>query len=182
MGASKASLPFAGTTFLDCAAGAAAAVFDRVIAVQRDGEAAVDCISIGETIFERPHPDEAPLFGVAEALRHAAAKCFVIALDYPLITPALLGALAARFESSPAPMFVPVWRRVPQFLCAGYSPALLDRIDARIAAREYDLHSLARGAELVDVDDVGLMNVNTPEELEEARRAYEQRQEFLASR
>ena len=181
MGTPKASIPFGGSTFLGRVSEAAAEVFERVVAVQRRGEAAIERQAIDETIFEEEHEDEAPVFGVVTALRHTDGKCFVLALDYPLITPAVLYDLGSRFELSQASMLVPVRRCVPQTLCAGYSPVLLGRIEARIAAGEYDLHSLARGAELVDVEGVELMNVNTPEELEEAERAYEQ-QRLLAPR
>jgi len=207
MGAPKATLPFAGSTFLRRVVDAAEAVFDRVIVVERpsppaplpagagrggplareiplpaSGERVAEGRVRGiETIFEDPHADEAPVFGVQRALADAGGKCFILAVDYPLITSVLLSDLAARFEASNAAMLVPWSDGHPHVLCAGYSPVLLPVIEARISRRQYDLRGLAAGAESVPCEGPELMNVNTPEELEEAERLYE-RQRILASR
>jgi len=177
MGAPKATLPFAGSTFLGRVVDAAEAVFDRVIVVERPGAAPHRI----ETIFEDPHDDEAPVFGVQRALADAGGKCFILAVDYPLITSVLLSDLAERFEASNAAMLVPWSDGHPHVLCAGYSQVLLPVIEARISRRQYDLRGLAAGAETVPCEGPELMNVNTPEELEEAERLYE-RQRILASR
>ena len=177
MGEPKARVRFGDTTLLGRVVAAAGGAFERVIAVQRPGGEAAAI----ETIYEQPHEDEAPVFGVATAIRHANAKCFVIAVDYPLLKAEGLRDLARRFEASAAPMLVPVWNGVAQVLCAGYGPAILSQIDARLAARKYDLQSLADGAERVDVSGETWRSVNTIEELEEVRRWYE-RQRLLASR
>jgi molybdopterin-guanine dinucleotide biosynthesis protein A len=176
MGAPKASIPFAGSTFLERAVDAARGAFDEVFIVVRSGEPVG-----GNVIAEEPHEDEAPIFGVRRALGHATANCFVLAVDYPLITSEVLRTFRARFESSHATMFVPLREGRPQVLCAGYSHALLGEIDERIARRQYDLRSLTRDAETIDFDGDELMNVNTPGELQEARTRYE-RQGLLASR
>jgi molybdopterin-guanine dinucleotide biosynthesis protein A len=177
MGAPKASLPFAGSTFLGRVVDAARPVFDRVLVVERNGGStyAID------TIFEDPHDDAAPIFGVQRALADAVAKCFVLAVDYPLLDAATLRAFVARFEVSDATMLVPIAGGHPHVLCAGYSPDVLPLIEAQIARRQYDLRSIARGAETFPFEGVELMNVNTPQELEEAERLYE-RQRLLASR
>jgi molybdopterin-guanine dinucleotide biosynthesis protein A len=177
MGRPKAEVPFGDTTLLGRVVGAAGGAFERVIAVQRADGAAAGI----ETIYEDSHDDEAPIFGVVAAIRHANAKCFVIAVDYPLLSAEALRDLAALFEASQAPMFVPVWNGVPQVLCAGYAPALLPQIDAKLAARQYELQSLAGAAERVEVSGETWRSVNTIEELEEVRRWYEQ-QRLLAFR
>src|ERR1041385_2076503 len=96
MGEPKTAVRFGNTTLLGRVVAAASGAFDRVIAVQRPVGEAVEI----ETIFEEPHEDEAPIFGVAAAIRHANAKCFVIAVDYPLLTAEGLRDLATRFEAS----------------------------------------------------------------------------------
>jgi molybdopterin-guanine dinucleotide biosynthesis protein A len=165
MGRSKVEL------FLDRVAHAAAEVFDDVFAVQRYGGPAVSL----PTIYESHHADQAPVFGVACGLAHAGARCFVLAVDYPLITAALLGHLRDRFERSGALLLAPVWSGKTQMLCAGYAPALLPRIEQRIAVTRYDLRGLAAAgeAEILAEDELRgrfagepLMNVNTPEEWE----------------
>jgi molybdopterin-guanine dinucleotide biosynthesis protein A len=155
--------------FLDRVAGAAAQVFETVIAVQRNGGAAASI----ETIYESPHDDQAPVFGVARALHHARERCFILAVDYPLITAAILRYLRDRFESSSALLVAPVWSDKTQMLCAGYDPALLPRIEQRITAARYDLRGLASESEAEilaedalrkQFDGEPLMNVNTADE------------------
>jgi len=172
MGSPKRSVPFEGSTFLERVLGAARGAFEEVFAVQRaEGEPATGLT----TLFEDSHDREAPVFGVAAALRHAQEPCFVLAVDYPL----LLGELRRRFEQSGKLLLAPRWSGKVQMLCAGYSPDLLSRIDGRIREGRLDLRSLAdeSEAEIVSEDDLRqqfpgepLSNVNTPEELEKARR------------
>ncbi len=185
MGESKIDIPFGGTSFLGRITETAREVFDRVVAVQRtDGQP----IRGLETIYETAHELEAPFFGVRRALQHSTERCFVIAVDYPLITAALLRHLRDRFEFSTAPALVPVWNGQMQVLCAGYSPTLLPRFEQQIAAKRFDLRGVLTDAEVVPEPRLRemfsgepLMNVNTPEELEEARRLYDQ-QGLLTSR
>jgi molybdopterin-guanine dinucleotide biosynthesis protein A len=158
MGTSKSVL------FLERIVAAAAPVFDEVIAVQRTGE---DPANI-RTIFEEPHDDRAPIFGVAAALRHAQDDAFVLAVDYPLIITELLRFL--RDERK-----VPEWNGRPQTLCAVWPLEMLPRVDERIAARRYDLHTLIEQEKIIPepllrarFPGEPLMNVNTPEELEKA--------------
>ncbi|MEA2237381.1 MAG: molybdenum cofactor guanylyltransferase [Thermoanaerobaculia bacterium] len=165
MGRSKTEL------FFDRVASVASDVFDDVIAVQRHGGPAAPM----QTIYEDPQDDQAPVFGVACALTHARASCFVLAVDYPLITAEILQFLRDRFERSEALLLAPIWSGKTQMLCAGYRPALLPRIQQRIAAKRYDLRGLAAAgeAEVLAEDDLRakfagepLMNVNTSEEWE----------------
>lgn len=186
MGRSKLDLPFAGSTFLDRITAAARAAFDRVVAVQRAGG---DPVRGVDTLFEDEHEERAPIFGVARALADATERCFILAIDYPLMTPELLRDLRERFERSSAPMLVPIAHDRPQLLCAGYAPELAPRLAARIAAGRYDLRGLLdeAGAEIIPETDwrkrhrgEPLLNVNTTRDLEEAER--HERQGFLASR
>jgi molybdopterin-guanine dinucleotide biosynthesis protein A len=157
--------------FLDHVAREASQAFDDVIAVQRNGEPAVAIT----TIFERRHDAQAPVFGVERALDHAGTECFVLAVDYPLITAAILRNLRACFESAPhALLLAPVWSGKTQMLCAGYGFELLPRIRQRIAAERYDLRGLADAQEAVIIPEQELraqfsgeplMNANTPEDL-----------------
>jgi molybdopterin-guanine dinucleotide biosynthesis protein A len=174
MGRSKLDLPFGGGTFLDRVTTAAKPVFDHVIAVQRaggDGAAGLP------TIFEPPREAQAPVFGVWRALEDAKAQCFILAIDYPLLTSDVLRYLAGRASQSAAEMVVPRWNGKLQMLCAGYSASLLPRFEPRIAAGQLNLQSLTSDLEVVEEEDLRsrfsgepLMNVNTPEELREAAR------------
>lgn len=172
MGTSKASL------FLDRVVAAARPVFDEVLAVHRaDGEP----LPL-RTIFEDEHEGEGAIFGIERALRDARGKCFVIAVDYPLVTRDLLHDLATRFEESDETALVPEWDGHPQPLCAGFDSTLLPLVERRIAAGELDVRGLLAeaGAHVIPEAELRgryegepLMNVNTPEELEAAEKLYE---------
>ena len=172
MGRSKTDL------FLPRALAVARLVFDTVYAVQRAGGQAAGEV---ETIFEPSHVDEAPAFGVLRALEHAAGRCFIMAVDYPLLTAEVLRYLAERTQASPALLIAPRWDERVQILCAGYDGAVLGpRLAERIASGRLDLKGLAAGAESeileegvlrVRFEGEPLRNVNTPEEFQEAMRA-----------
>ncbi len=174
MGRPKIDLPFGGSTFLRRVVAAARPVFERMIAVQRAGGAVVDSLP---TIFEPDHLLEAPLFGVWRALQDAKGRCFILAIDYPLLTTDVLRYLAGRVSQSTATMVVPRWNGKLQMLCAGYSVSLLPRFEPRIAAGKLNLRGLTDDLEVVEEDELRarfpgepLMNINTPEELHEAAR------------
>lgn len=162
MGRSKAAL------FLERVARAARPVFGDVIAVER-----ANGTTLGEvrTIVEAPHEHDAPIFGIARALEHAKARCFILAVDYPLITSDVLRFLRNRAALAE-------WNGKPQFLCAVWDHEALARIEQRIATGRFDLHGLL-DREIIPEAELRqrfggepLMNVNTPEELEAAERAY----------
>src|SRR5690606_16247830 len=94
------------------------------------------------TIFEEPHEGEGAIFGIERALRDARGKCFVIAVDYPLVTTELLHDLASRFEESPVAALVPEWDGYPQPLCAGFDASILPIVERRIAAGELGVNDL----------------------------------------
>jgi len=174
MGRSKVDLPFAGSTFLRRIIDAAKPVFDDIIAVQRAGGRAAEGVT---TIYEPRHDLQAPVFGLWTALQNAGERCFVLAIDYPLITAEVLRYLAARASASAAPMVVPQWNGKLQMLCAGYSPAILPQFAPRIAAGQLNLRGLTEDIDIIAENDLRqrfagepLMNVNSPGELQEAER------------
>ncbi len=118
---------------------------------------------------------EGAIFGVVRALRDARGKCFLLAVDYPLITTEVLSFLRDREG-------MPEWNGHPQPLCAVWDAAWLPRIEARIARGELDLRGAVETDIIVRESELRarfpgepLLNVNTPEEWERAQR-------FLASR
>ena len=174
MGQPKADMPFGGTTFLGRVAAAAKPVFDRIVAVQRAGGEGVDGLP---TIFEPPREAQAPVFGVWRALEDARTQCFILAIDYPLLTSDVLRYIAGRASKSAAGMVVPRWNGKLQMLCAGYSTSILPNFEPRIASGQLNLRGLTDDLEVVEEDELRarfagepLMNVNTPEELDEAAR------------
>jgi molybdopterin-guanine dinucleotide biosynthesis protein A len=174
MGRSKLDLPFGGSTFLDRVLNAAQPVFDSITAVQRPGGPAVDSL---RTIYEPAHELQAPVFGLWRALQDSKGRCFMLAIDYPLLTSDVLRYLAGRVSLSAAAMVVPRWNGKLQMLCAGYSPSILPNFEPRIASGQLNLRGLTDDLEIVEEEELRarfggepLMNVNTPEELDEAAR------------
>jgi len=157
MGQSKVAL------FLDRVAAAARGAFEDVYAVQRAGGEEAPGV---ETLFEEPHADRAPVFGVMRALQHAEGRCFILAVDYPYLSSALLRRLRARFEASDALLIAPRAQGKLQMLCAGYDSALLPRIEERIVQGRLDLRGLV--TEVIEEESGELVNVNTPEDLHDA--------------
>lgn len=175
MGSPKREVMFEGATFLDRVAEAARGAFEEVFAVQRAGGEEGRGL---KTVFEDSHEQEAPVFGVAAAIGHARQRCFVIAVDYPLLRSDLLRTLRSRFEQSDKLLLAPSWSGKVQMLCAGYDPALLPRLERRIAEGRLDLRTVAdeSEAEILSEDELRrqfsgepLSNVNTPEELHSLR-------------
>lgn len=171
MGRSKTEL------FLPRVLAATRPVFGDVIAVQRpDGEPVREI----RTLYEEPHEGEGAMFGVARALRDAGGRCFIFAVDYPLLDQAVVRYLRDAFERSAAAALVPVWDGHPQPLCAGYdATAVLPLVEKRLAAAEISMRVLIAEARAEMIPEAELrsrfsgeplLNANTPEELQEARR------------
>ncbi len=179
MGTSKARLELEGRRFIDRIVAAAEPVFDRVIAVTRDGEPSWDGL---ETLHEDPHREPSAIFGIRKALDHGGDRVWILAADYPLVTTELLGYLRSRFEQSEASLLVPVWHGHPQLLCAGYARGLRDMLDAMIRTNRLRLRELLVAAESEQIGESELRaafpgeplsNINLPRELERLRRDYE---------
>jgi molybdenum cofactor guanylyltransferase len=174
MGRPKIDLPFAGSTFLGRILAAAGPVFGSITAVQRAGGVAVGSL---RTIYEPEHELQAPVFGLWRALQDAQERCFMLAIDYPLLTSEVLRYLVRRVSESDAAMVVPRWNGKLQMLCAGYSPIILPRFKPRIDSGQLNLRGLTDELEVIEEKELRerfsgepLMNVNTPQELEEAER------------
>src|SRR2546430_13105437 len=69
-------------------------------------------------------PPRSTLFPYTTLFR---SDCFVLAVDYPLVTAEVLRYIEGRFRRSAAPLVVPRWNGKLQMLCAGYSKALAAR-------------------------------------------------------
>lgn len=170
MGRSKVEL-FAAATIAK-----AQLAFDDVIVVQRRASAVLPAV---KTIHDAPAGagSGGAILGVLAALRHARGACFILAVDYPLLTTGVLHFLRERFEAGGAPLLVPEWQGRPQLLCAGYGPAIVPAIEQELAEGRFALRALleVRGAEIIPEHELRgrfpgepLMNVNTPAELRDA--------------
>lgn len=176
MGAPKRSLAIGAETFLDRTIRVARAAFDDVIVVER--VAGEGLRPDARTILDSPHADSSPLFGIAAALRDAAARAWILALDYPLLTSQVLSFLRLRFERSASELLVPRASEKLQMLCAGYAPSLLAIIESKLGRGDLQIRGLVdeARAEVVDESIIRehftgepLANVNTPEDYREAQ-------------
>jgi molybdopterin-guanine dinucleotide biosynthesis protein A len=179
MGSPKGELELGGRRFLDRVRDAAEAAFDSITAVQRH---AGEPIPEMRTIFESDHESSGAMFGLQRALEDAEARLWLLGVDYPLVTSVFLRDLRARFEQSREPIFVPMSGGMPQMLCAGYDPALLPSVNARIAAGNFRMRSLLEEEARILAEEEWrgshagepLLNVNDPLTFEFARKIDDQ--------
>lgn len=144
--------------------------------------------------FLDSRPEAGPLEGVRaslEAIREPRA--LVVAVDLPFPSMPLARLLWSESSRPGRRGAVPRWRRGLEPTFAVYSKGLLDDLERALAAGRRDLEQLAGhdGVVVIDVDEpstrkrlggetpfapeVGFWNINTPEDLEAARRRVEER-------
>ena len=177
MGSPKGELELGGRRFLDRARDVAAAAFDSITAVQRPGGESIPGM---RTIFESEHDSSGAIFGLRRAFEDAGARLWLLGIDYPLMTSGFLRDLRAGFERSRQPIFVPMSGGMPQMLCAGYDPVLLEAVNARIATGNFRMRSLLEDQACILPEEEWrnscsgepLLNVNDPLTLELARKIH----------
>lgn len=124
-----------------------------------------------------------PLAGIHTALAHArTSHVLVLAGDLPFLTPSFLGHMMS--VASPDACVVPHVRGRLHPLCAAYPASAVQSVGRRLAAGSFavrdlfeDLpHRLLEEAEVeaFDPDGMLLFNVNTPDDLQLARRYADQ--------
>ncbi|MBP7111295.1 MAG: molybdenum cofactor guanylyltransferase [Firmicutes bacterium] len=178
----KLQADLCGTPLLSMSADALARIFESPFLVAPGGfELAGQCVL-------RRIPDEqvgaGPGAGIAAAVKRSADWCFVAAADMPFLDAALIADFIGTVEGLPddALCAVPVWERGLEPLHAFYRRGAYGRIldflrDGRrslielaeeLRASKLDAEAAARrsGSDL----EAAFFNVNTAEDLEEARR------------
>ena len=135
-----------------------------------------------------------PLAGLVAGLTSRPfARALALGVDFPLMRPELLAALLARLGSRAA--VIPVPGGVPQPLAAAYAPGAVAPLAAALARgeRAVTVAALAldplivteRELERLDGGSACFFNLNTPADLEEARRrldASPERRAAIAAR
>ncbi|HET7271195.1 MAG TPA: molybdenum cofactor guanylyltransferase [Rubrobacter sp.] len=129
---------------------------------------------------ERPG-NQGPLSGIEAGL--AAARyplVFVAAGDMPFLTESMVVHLLERLDSSGVMAVVPRYQGRAHPLCAAYARALLPRVGAALDSGTRAVHEFLEGIPEVEYvgeelrrfgdPDLLLMNVNSPDDLERARR------------
>lgn len=133
----------------------------------------------GTPVHADAAPGEGPLAALAAALaRHPGEPLLLLACDLPLLPPSLLRALREGLPG--ADWVVPLHAERLHPLCGGYGPGALRVATALLGQGRRDMHALLADATLVGRPlaplpawgdpEAALLNVNTPEDLAEARR------------
>ena len=175
MGADKAFLRLGEWTLVERCVATLRQCFARnlVIANQPDRFA-----SLGLPVFPDEQPCLGPMGGLHAALRHAGTPAlFVVACDMPFLNAELIREMAQSLGDFDA--VVPEIGGRFEPLHAVYHRRILPVVEARIAAGDYALQALLRQLRLKTLSEEtrrryarALVNVNTPEELEQARRRH----------
>lgn len=188
MGTNKALLPALGSTshtFVERLAEMLAALCPEVLLVTRDessGQAYASLSTLCRIVHDQK-PDQGPLMGLASGLH--ATRCsyaLVVAVDLPWVQPTLLAWLSAYPLTDE--LLIPRVQGIPQVLLARYPRAILPAIEACLNAGRRDpkalldrvpVHFLEETQlRVADPDLRSFINVNTPEDLAQARAAFRQ--------
>jgi molybdopterin-guanine dinucleotide biosynthesis protein A len=151
-----------------------------VVTAPKADRAAWAWLSPAASFVADPEGAEGPLAGLVAGLEgESYDEALVLAVDFPLVTAALLDRLLSRLRSSgDAKALVPMPAGIPQPLVAAYRPTARAPLAASLAAGE---RSVVRAVtaldpvwvadrELGDDDRDALFNVNTAADLAEAER------------
>jgi molybdopterin-guanine dinucleotide biosynthesis protein A len=173
LGGAKATVELAGKPLIAYPITALAeAGIEPVVVAKRGSEMPpLPC----RTVWEPEEPRH-PLAGLVAALRGAADRPLIaVACDMPFLAPALLAHLAAAAE----PLVLPEPDAELHPFPGRYETSLLPALEGALEAGEPLRRTLARlGPRRLDADELGrfgppehlLFNVNTPTDLERARR------------
>jgi molybdopterin-guanine dinucleotide biosynthesis protein MobB len=182
MGEDKAFAPFQGGTLLEWMRDLVAPLFPHVFVVAREPSRFHD---LGIPVVNDALPEIGSAVGVYTAVLAAPTERVIcLACDMPFVTPRLLWALAE--GSTGLDVFVPRHDEYLQPLCAVYGKGTLGAYREFILSggrRIFDIYpDLNTG--YLDVGDSRFgdpdrlfMNMNTPADLDSARRALEERDE-----
>ena len=175
MGTDKAFVLLNGRTLLARALDVARSVTDDVRIVGDPAKFASFAPVVAD-IF----PGCGPLAGIHAALRASQADLnLMLAVDLPFVSPALLRFLIASAQDSVASVTIPRAAHGWQPLCAIYRREFADTAEKALQAGRYKIDALFDPRETQSIEEQELeragfsaamfRNLNSPEELEEAR-------------
>lgn len=148
-GSPKALASFRGETLAERGWRLLGEVCEEVLAIGK----AADGLELPFPVVDDGAEERAPVFGVIAGLRAAAHdRCLVLPVDCPLVTPALLRALA---DAGAVPQTGP--------LPGAYDRSRLPELRARVVRGELSLRSV--NPNVLELDERALANVNSPLEL-----------------
>jgi molybdopterin-guanine dinucleotide biosynthesis protein A len=148
-GSPKALAPFRGETLAERAWRTLGATCEEVLAVGKSA----DDLELPFAVLDDGTDDRAPVFGVIAGLRAARLElAFVLPVDCPLVTPALLGEL---LDAAAVPQTGP--------LPGVYTTAMLPQLEDRVAHGELSLRGV--NPTVLEVEESRLLDVDTPTDL-----------------
>jgi molybdopterin-guanine dinucleotide biosynthesis protein A len=178
MGSPKARLEFAGEPLLARVLRPLQALFEDVFIVSDDASLA----DFGVPVWPDVTPG-GPLAGILTALEHAERHhCLVVACDMPFLSAPFLRYMT---ELAPdAPIVAPRDARGWHPLCAVYARSIAPTIAQAVHDGQLAIHALldelpTRAVHTEDIEKFArpgrdpLLNLNTPEEFEAARKALQ---------
>ena len=166
MGGEKAATVLAGRTLLDRALAALEPVCSRRAVVAK-AATRLPPLPDGVERWDEREAGHHPRHGITEAVRRTSGAVTVLAVDLPLVPPALLRDLAEAVEGGAVAAVARAEHRI-QPLCGAYSARALAVLEAA-GPSEPLIRTIERLApRIVDVDPRALCNVNTPADLARA--------------
>jgi molybdopterin-guanine dinucleotide biosynthesis protein A len=163
VGGDKAALPVAGRPLISWPLAALRAVLAEVAVVAKEATV-LPPVGYGVLVWREPDEPRHPLAGVVEALRRAGGRpVVVLACDLPLVTPALVRALAEG-DAGGAPALVARAEGRLQPLCARYEPAALALLEGFDGSGRVVTQIEALRPAVLEVEAALLRNVNTPQD------------------
>jgi molybdopterin-guanine dinucleotide biosynthesis protein A len=174
MGAPKERLDLAGRPLAGWAAASLANVAPELVQVGGEPIPGLDL-----EVWPDLRPGSGPAAGIETALVGARSAVVVCAVDTPFVSPGLLRA-ALRAVRQGAMACVPYWQGRWHPLCGAYAPDALPFLSARLDDQRVELRGLLASIAVWPMRDSAmrgfgnpehmLLNVNSPDDLEEARR------------
>jgi len=176
MGRDKGSLPYGASTLAEFQTSRLAAIFQEVwlVAKQPPGYP----FGSARPLLDDA-PEEAAVHGLRRALREAKDRVFVLAVDLPALSAAVIRAIGERGLATRAPALIPRADGRLQPLAAVWRRTALSELDRRVLEGELSLQGLAEavGAEIlpeqdwraIDPSGNSFLNVNTLEEYAQLR-------------
>jgi molybdopterin-guanine dinucleotide biosynthesis protein A len=188
MGTAKAGLEWHGSTLLRRTLGILARSVDGPLLVVRSAGQPLPEMPPQVEVIDDPERGRGPLQGIAAGLSGLAGRAhaaFVCSTDLPFLHPAFVRRVLTALTDD-LDVVLPVARGYPQPLAAAYRTALATLVAELVAAGELRLTLLFGRCATLRVDDAALLadpllalvdpaldsvvNVNTPDEYQAARR------------
>jgi molybdenum cofactor guanylyltransferase len=181
MGRDKAKIPWKDGTLLSHAVATMSEAADKVFIV-----GSINAPTSPVPVLPDALPERGPLAAIHTALSATITDWnLMLAVDLPLVSPALLRLIADECGNGQEPVVIPRIQGKLQTLCAAYHCSLLPVCEAALRDGESSIIKFLSGMSLLVIEEAELadrgfppemfLNVNTPEDIIRARSMTESR-------